>query len=92
MNEIILEEILNSKYLEVKSTWSLPPIDPRWKKFAIEAMKQACLETLELSKNHVETFLWQEKDDLEVVGHRAEYLINRTDLKQSILNLKDNIK
>lgn len=33
------EEILQSKYLQFKNTWSLPPVDPKYKEMVLEAME-----------------------------------------------------
>jgi len=64
-----------------------------WKRFEDPAIskdkfKEVCLEfgkqLLALAFENAEIVIWQNNDDLEIVGNRAKYLLEQTNLKQSI--------
>lgn len=40
------EEILQSKYLQFKNTWALPPVDAKYKEMVLEAMKEYAIQCL----------------------------------------------
>lgn len=55
MKEINLEEILLEKYHEAKQTWSLPPVDPKYKAVVISAMKEAVEQAINLAADTART-------------------------------------
>ena len=52
----------------------------------IEFAKLHVKAALKAAKNDCETTLWQNKDDLEIIEGRADYIINHIPIKESILN------
>lgn len=53
-NKINLSEILDSKYKKFKSTWSLPYVDSRYRTMVLDAMKEACCQTIDLCCDNAE--------------------------------------
>ena len=54
MTEEKLKEMLQNKYQDTKSVWSLPPVDPKYGKMIIEVMKDVYNQGVKDSIKNVE--------------------------------------
>lgn len=45
------KEFIEKEYQDNKKTWSLPPLDPKWKKFAIQVIEKYHQQKLNESKS-----------------------------------------
>ena len=54
MTEEKLKELLQNKYLDTKSCWSLPPVDPKYAQMIIELMKDVYNQGIKDSIENVE--------------------------------------
>lgn len=55
----------------------------------IEFAKLHCEAQLKAIQESVETTLWQNNEDLELISGRADYIVNRIPIKDAIINAYD---